>query len=751
MEKKMAKKKNPLVFMDMCIDGDPKERMVFELFSDIAPKTVENFRALCTGEKGIGPKSQRPLHYKGSFFHRIIKGSMAQDYRADGQDCISCDVGGDILKRDGTFGESIYGGKFPDESPKLKHDEPGLLSMSIADRDALGSQFIITFRSNHHLDRKYVVFGKLVQGNRVLKNIEDAGDEEGRPTVTVKIINCGEFIEDKKKVNKLKVEKHKKSSRDRKRRRNYLSDSESSSDSDMESTESDSDSDSLSSSSDISSSSEDRHKKRKRTSKRDKHRRWKKRDKRHEKRRKRRDKRSKHRSRRSSDSLTDAESESETSSDDDALDAQAKERKCRDPSQKTVEGQSPVVLEEEAASLPCKKREEPDILEKEDGEFPKENGSRRSNGIEADAKSYGSKDREPDIRDDHPGKSRSRSASRTHPQVSQRSISRSPAKSGSSRSPARSGSRSPVRAKKARSISTSPVRSQSPRSLSKSPVRAPPRRSRSRIPVGSHSRSLQKSISRRVSAEARLDRPEGASAEARLDLPGGASAEARLDHPGGALVEALAGLLQGEVLAEVQLGRQAGIIVAATQEAQALAYVGQGFLIEEVCQEVFPRMGLPSAPGGEEVSVNDMLMLGDTELPLQSVLLYSSYRRYSPRRYRTPPRSVIYFGDDSKERSSGSTLFILGCAFFYLANLISLFDTVSRHRGRRSRTRSPSLSRSPRYRNRHYSHHGSPVRSRSPVDVSKSHLSPRAARQRSLSSSRSPSKSQSSLDSHSPK
>ncbi|KAJ6361387.1 hypothetical protein OIU78_001926 [Salix suchowensis] len=306
MEKKMAKKKNPLVFMDMCIDGDPKERMVFELFSDIAPKTVENFRALCTGEKGIGPKSQRPLHYKGSFFHRIIKGSMAQ--------------GGDILKRDGTFGESI--------SPKLKHDEPGLLSMSIADRDALGSQFIITFRANHHLDRKYVVFGKVVQGNRVLKNIEDAGDEEGRPTVTVKIISCGEFIEDKKKVNKLKVEKHKKSSRDRKRRRNYLSDSESSSDSDMESTESDSDSDSLSSSSDISSSSEDRRKKRKRTSKRDKHRRWKKRDKRHEKRRKRRDKRSKHRSRRSSDSLTDAESESQTSSDDDALDAQAKERKC---------------------------------------------------------------------------------------------------------------------------------------------------------------------------------------------------------------------------------------------------------------------------------------------------------------------------------------------------------------------------------------------------------------------------------------
>ncbi|KAJ6373101.1 hypothetical protein OIU76_027438 [Salix suchowensis] len=365
----MAKKKNLLVFMDVCIDGDPKERMVFELFSDIAPKTAENFRALCTGEKGIGPKSERPLHFKGTFFHRIVKGSMAQ--------------GGDILKRDGTFGESIYGDKFPDESPKLKHDGPW---------------------ANHHLDRFYVVFGKLVQGDEVLKNIEDAGDEEGRPTVTVKIVNCGEFIEDKRKVNKLKTEKHKKSSRDRKKRRrkNFSSDSENSSDSDMESSESDSDSDSsMSSSSDISSSSEDRRRKRKRTSKRDKHRRGKKRDKRRDKRRKRRDKRSKRRSRRSSDSLTDAESESETSSDDDA---QAKEKKRRDPSQKTAEDQSPMVLEEEAASLPRKRRQEPDILEKEDGEFPKENGSRRSDGIETDAKSFGSEERQPDVRDGHPGK-----------------------------------------------------------------------------------------------------------------------------------------------------------------------------------------------------------------------------------------------------------------------------------------------------------------------------------------------------------
>ncbi|KAI3677349.1 hypothetical protein L1987_86975 [Smallanthus sonchifolius] len=99
--------KNPLVYFDVSIDGDPFERMVFELFSDTVPKTAENFRALCTVIEvckpalmlGISQKIGRPLHYKGSFFHRIIKGSLAQ--------------GGDFFKRDGSHGESIYGGKFP--------------------------------------------------------------------------------------------------------------------------------------------------------------------------------------------------------------------------------------------------------------------------------------------------------------------------------------------------------------------------------------------------------------------------------------------------------------------------------------------------------------------------------------------------------------------------------------------------------------------------------------------------------------
>ncbi|KAJ7966150.1 Peptidyl-prolyl cis-trans isomerase [Quillaja saponaria] len=256
----MTKKKNQLVFMNVSIDGDPAERMVFELFNDVAPKTAENFRALCTGEKGIGPKTGRPLHYKGSFFHHIARGSIVQ--------------GGDFVRRNGTGGESIYGSKFPDESPKLKHDERGLLSMAIADRDTLGSHFLVTLKADHHLDRNHVVFGKLVQGYDILKKMEDVGDEEGHPTVTVKIINSGEY-KDRKKLNKLKIGKdasseansyearrrgkHKKPSRDRRKRRKryYSSESDSSSDSELESSETDSDSDSYSSSSSYISSSKE--------------------------------------------------------------------------------------------------------------------------------------------------------------------------------------------------------------------------------------------------------------------------------------------------------------------------------------------------------------------------------------------------------------------------------------------------------------------------------------------------------------
>ncbi|KAM0921007.1 hypothetical protein ACQ4PT_007218 [Festuca glaucescens] len=135
----MGINKNPIVFLDVSIADGPDERMIFELFADVAPLTAENFRALCTGEKGIGQTTKKPLYYKGSIFHRVIKGFMAQ--------------GGDFSNGNGNGGESIYGEQFEDENFVLRHDDRGLLSMANAGRNTNGSQFFITFKPNAHLDR----------------------------------------------------------------------------------------------------------------------------------------------------------------------------------------------------------------------------------------------------------------------------------------------------------------------------------------------------------------------------------------------------------------------------------------------------------------------------------------------------------------------------------------------------------------------------------------------------------------------
>jgi len=140
---------NPLVFFDLGIDGKPAGRVVFELYTKDAPLTTENFRCLCTGEKGLG-KSNKPLHYRGSVFHRIIPGFMTQ--------------GGDFTKANGTGGESIYGEKFKDENFKHKHKGEGLLSMANAGPNTNSSQFFITFADCPWLDNKHVVFGKVVEG-----------------------------------------------------------------------------------------------------------------------------------------------------------------------------------------------------------------------------------------------------------------------------------------------------------------------------------------------------------------------------------------------------------------------------------------------------------------------------------------------------------------------------------------------------------------------------------------------------------
>jgi cyclophilin family peptidyl-prolyl cis-trans isomerase len=152
-----------------------------ELFADEVPKTAENFRALCTGEKGLGKVSNMPLHYRGSIFHRIIKGFMCQ--------------GGDFTRRNGAGGESIYGANFPDESFTRKHDTHGLLSMANRGPNTQSSQFFMTTRPTPHLDGKHVVFGKIVSGYNILEIMENEGvDANDRPLHNVMIANCGELV-----------------------------------------------------------------------------------------------------------------------------------------------------------------------------------------------------------------------------------------------------------------------------------------------------------------------------------------------------------------------------------------------------------------------------------------------------------------------------------------------------------------------------------------------------------------------------
>jgi len=171
----------PRVFFDVTIGGLPAGRIVFELYDDITPKTAENFRALCTGEKGEG-KSGKPLHYKGSGLHRIIKGFMIQ--------------GGDFTAGNGTGGESIYGEKFEDENFKELHTKPGLLSMANAGPGTNGSQFFITTVPTPHLNGKHVVFGQVIRGMgivRKLENIKTGAND--KPTLDCVIADCGQLAE----------------------------------------------------------------------------------------------------------------------------------------------------------------------------------------------------------------------------------------------------------------------------------------------------------------------------------------------------------------------------------------------------------------------------------------------------------------------------------------------------------------------------------------------------------------------------
>jgi peptidylprolyl isomerase len=169
---------NPRVYFDITIGGKAAGRIVFELLADIVPKTAENFRALCTGEKGMGQQG-KPLHYKGSRFHRVITEFMCQ--------------GGDFTRGNGTGGESIYGTKFEDENFKHKHTTKGLLSMANAGPNTNGSQFFITTVVTPWLDGKHCVFGKVIEGMDVLDAMEAVGSRSGSTSKDVVITDCGEL------------------------------------------------------------------------------------------------------------------------------------------------------------------------------------------------------------------------------------------------------------------------------------------------------------------------------------------------------------------------------------------------------------------------------------------------------------------------------------------------------------------------------------------------------------------------------
>jgi len=179
-------KKNVLTYLDITIGAKAVGRIVFELFLDTTPKTAENFIGLCTGDYGYSTTTKHRLSYLESKIHKIVKGSYIQ--------------GGDITHGNGTGGESIFGGKFCDESFERKHSCAGLLSMASIGRNANTSQFLITLNPCPQYDGENVVFGRVVQGMEVVRKIAEVPtDNNDRPEIPIIVFSCG-MLNDKRSL-----------------------------------------------------------------------------------------------------------------------------------------------------------------------------------------------------------------------------------------------------------------------------------------------------------------------------------------------------------------------------------------------------------------------------------------------------------------------------------------------------------------------------------------------------------------------
>ncbi|VDI29474.1 peptidyl-prolyl cis-trans isomerase-like 6 [Mytilus galloprovincialis] len=179
-------KNHQYVFMDVSIGGESAGRLVIELFSDVVPRTCENFKALCTGSMGKSKETDYNLHYKNSMFHRIVRNGWIQ-----GGDIFFTGSGQDIYHSRGNGGESIYGAAFEDENFAVSHDRRGIVGMANKDRHTNGSQFYITLQPAKWMDTKYVAFGQVIEGTKTLKMMEEQETMNQRPMKEVRILDCG--------------------------------------------------------------------------------------------------------------------------------------------------------------------------------------------------------------------------------------------------------------------------------------------------------------------------------------------------------------------------------------------------------------------------------------------------------------------------------------------------------------------------------------------------------------------------------